>query len=241
MTLYQYDVCPFCNKVKAMLDYHGVPYDVVEVNPLTKSEMKFSTEWKKVPILMIDDEQLNDSSAIMREIEKRVGAKGAGSGWGGKSAAEKESEWLAWVDDRFVHVVTPNIYRTWGEAFRSFDYITERGNFNWAERQAVRVSGAVSMYLIAQNVLKKRHGIEDEREELYKCLRRWSEEAVGKQPFCGGDKPNLADLAVFGVMRAVKTFDTFEDGVAAVPEVGEWYRRMQKEVGVATRTDGIEN
>ena len=64
---------------------------------------------------------------------------------------------------------------------------------------------------------------------------------MGKQPFCGGDKPNLADLAVFGVMRAVKTFDTFEDGVAAVPEVGEWYRRMQKEVGVATRTDGIEN
>ena len=48
---------------------------------------------------MIDDEQLNDSSAIMRAIEKRVGAKGAGSGWGGMSAAEKESEWLAWVDD----------------------------------------------------------------------------------------------------------------------------------------------
>jgi len=24
-------------------------------------------------------------------------------------------EWAAWVDDRFVHVLTPNIYRTWGE------------------------------------------------------------------------------------------------------------------------------
>ena len=53
MTLYQYDVCPFCNKVKAALDFHGIPYDVVEVNPLTKSELKFS-EYKKVPVLVVD-------------------------------------------------------------------------------------------------------------------------------------------------------------------------------------------
>lgn len=53
MTLYQYDVCPFCNKVKAMLDFHAIPYDVVEVNPLFKSELAFS-EYKKVPVLVID-------------------------------------------------------------------------------------------------------------------------------------------------------------------------------------------
>ena len=149
---------------------------------------------------------------------------------------------MAWVDDRFVHVVTPNIYRTWSEAFRSFDYITERGNFNFFERQAVRVSGAVSMYLIAHNVLKKRHGIKDERAELYKDLETWMTEAVGDtQPFCGGASPNLADLAVFGVMRAVKTFETFEDATRRVPRAGEWYRRMEKEVGVASRSDGIQN
>ena len=100
------------------------------------------------------------------------------------------------MDDRFVHVVTPNIYRTWQESWQSFDYITERGNFNVFEKYSVRVSGAVSMYLISQNVLKKRHGIEDERAELYKCLDDWMTNAVGKNAFCGGDKPNLADLSV---------------------------------------------
>ena len=55
VTLYQYDVCPFCNKVKAYLDYRGIPYDVVEVNPLTKSEIKFSKEYTKVPIVTVDD------------------------------------------------------------------------------------------------------------------------------------------------------------------------------------------
>lgn len=251
VTLYQYDVCPFCNKVKAMLDFHGVPYDVVEVNPLTKSEIKFSKEWTKVPIVKVDGDQLNNSSDIMRELERRIPSARAmkasdkRASWGSdpsSTPAEKESRWLAWVDDRFVHVVTPNIYRTWGEAFKSFDYITERGNFNWFERQSVRLSGAVSMYVIAHNVLKKRHGIEDEREELYKDLRAWCSEAVGpNQPFCGGSKPNLADLAVFGVMRAVKTFETFEDAVREVPEAGEWYKRMAKEVGAASRTDGVAN
>ena len=52
---------------------------------------------------------------------------------------------------------------------------------------------------------------------------------------------NLADLAVFGVMRAVKTFETFEDAVREVPEAGEWYKRMAKEVGAASRTDGVAN
>ena len=132
------------------------------------------------------------------------------------------------------------MYRTWDEAWKSFDYITQRGNFSAFERFTVQISGATSMYLISHNVLKKRHGIEDERAELYKCLEDWMQNAVGKNAFCGGDKPNLADIAVFGVLRAVKTFDTFEDAKANT-SVGPWYKRMQEEVGVASRTDGIEN
>ena len=32
LVLYQYDVCPFCCKVKAFLDYYNVPYRTVEVS-----------------------------------------------------------------------------------------------------------------------------------------------------------------------------------------------------------------
>jgi hypothetical protein len=60
-------------------------------------------------------------------------------GWfgsAGKSAAalEEEEKWLAWVDGRLVHVLTPNIYRTAGEAVQAFDYITTAGNFSFLER-----------------------------------------------------------------------------------------------------------
>ncbi|KAL6962988.1 prostaglandin-E synthase, partial [Sarracenia purpurea var. burkii] len=43
------------------LDYYDIPYKVVEVNPISKKEIKWS-DYKKVPILMVDGEQLVDSS-----------------------------------------------------------------------------------------------------------------------------------------------------------------------------------
>jgi microsomal prostaglandin-E synthase 2 len=33
-------ICPFCNKIKALLDLHGLEYEMVDVNPLTKKEIK---------------------------------------------------------------------------------------------------------------------------------------------------------------------------------------------------------
>ena len=47
--------------VSAFLDYSNIPYKVVEVNPISKKEIKWS-DYKKVPILMVDGEQMVDSS-----------------------------------------------------------------------------------------------------------------------------------------------------------------------------------
>lgn len=41
ITLYQYAICPFCSKAKALLAYAGIEHEVVEVNPLTKAEIKW--------------------------------------------------------------------------------------------------------------------------------------------------------------------------------------------------------
>lgn len=54
ITLFQYPTCPFCCKVRAFLDYHGLSYNVVEVNPVLRQQIKWS-QYKKVPILLIKD------------------------------------------------------------------------------------------------------------------------------------------------------------------------------------------
>ena len=113
LTLYQYEVCPFCCKVKAFLDYHNVPYSCVEVSPFWKKELSFS-EYKKVPVLMIEEEeeeeeekqkqslQLNDSTAIIAELAARLPkGKPQRRKRGQKEVEDEErvAEWTKWVDE----------------------------------------------------------------------------------------------------------------------------------------------
>ena len=97
------------------------------------------------------------------------------------------------MDGRFVHVLTPNIYRTLAEALQTFDYITKTGNFGFLDREVARWSGVTIMvrlcvagsvaqpghscvlpayqYTLSKTTLKKRHNIGNEREALYTEVR----------------------------------------------------------------------
>ncbi|CAH1961899.1 unnamed protein product [Acanthoscelides obtectus] len=71
LTLFQYQTCPFCCKVRAFLDYYGISYDIVEVDPVLRQSIKWSP-YKKVPILVAQTEEgyqpLNDSSMIVSAL-----------------------------------------------------------------------------------------------------------------------------------------------------------------------------
>ncbi|KAL1318410.1 hypothetical protein HN51_070724 [Arachis hypogaea] len=227
VVLYQYEACPFCNKVKAYLDYYDIPYKVVEVNPLSKKEIKWS-EYKKVPILMVDGEQLNDSSAIIDMLGEKIMSK--------KKAGEddEETKWRRWVDNHLVHVLSPNIYRNTSEALESFDYITSNGNFSFTEKITVKYAGAAAMYFVSKN-LKKKYNITDERAALYEAAETWVDALNGRE-FLGGSKPNLADLAVFGVLRPIRYLRSGKDMVEHT-RIGDWYSRMESVVGESARVN----
>lgn len=149
------------------------------------------------------------------------------------SSSDEETQWRRWVDERLVKTITANIYRNWDESWDTFRYITDQTNWSWGTRELARVSGAVLMWQIGQRMPKK-YGLEgDLREALYADLREWLQ-ALGSRRFMGGDKPNLADLAVFGVLRAVEKTPTFNDAVANT-HIGGWYVRMSQAVGISSR------
>ncbi|CAN1818965.1 Prostaglandin E synthase 2 [Linum perenne] len=167
VVLYQYEACPFCNKVKAFLDYYSIPYKVVEVNPISKKEIKWS-DYKKVPILTVDGEQLVDSS----------------------------------------------------------------GNFSFTEKLVAKYAGATAMYFVSKK-LKKKYNITDERAALYEAADTWVDALKGRD-YLGGSRPNLADLAVFGVLRPIRYLKSGKDMVEHT-HIGEWYSRMEVAVGEPTR------
>lgn len=79
LTLFQYQTCPFCCKVRALLDYRGYSYNIVEVNSIWRTQIKWS-KYKKVPILVCngtdinndDYVQMNDSSVIISIMESHL-------------------------------------------------------------------------------------------------------------------------------------------------------------------------
>ncbi|XP_076918778.1 uncharacterized protein LOC143579321 [Bidens hawaiensis] len=230
VVLYQYEACacPFCNKVKAFLDYYNIPYKVVEVNPFGKKEIKWS-EYKKMPILMVDGEPLVDSSAIIDQMEKKIIPVKASSV---VSNDDEETKWRRWVDEHLVHMLSPNIYRNTAEALESFDYIANNGNFSLYEKYSVKYAGAAAMYFVSKK-LKKKYNITDERAALYDAAETWVDALDGRD-FLGGSKPNLADLAVFGVLRPIRQLKSGRDMVEHT-RIGEWFSRMESAVGESSR------
>ncbi|PON73410.1 S-crystallin [Parasponia andersonii] len=231
VVLYQYEACPFCNKVKAFLDFYDIPYKVVEVNPINKKEIKWS-DYKKVPILKVDGEQMVDSSDIIDTLIQRINPENPAL------ESEEENKWRRWVDNHLVHVLSPNIYRTASEALESFDYITTHGNFSFYERIVAKYGGAAAMYFVSKK-LKKRHNITDERAALYDAVETWVDALKGRH-FLGlvtsGSNPNVADLSVFGILRPIRNLQSGRDMVENT-RIGEWYSRMESAVGKSSRIE----
>ncbi|KAL2346232.1 hypothetical protein Fmac_000232 [Flemingia macrophylla] len=226
VVLFQYQTCPFCNKVTAFLDYYDIPFKVVEVNPINKKEIKWS-DYKKVPILTVDGEKMVDSSDIIDKLIKRINPDY-------DLDAEEENKWREWVDNHLVHVLSPNIYRNVPEALESFDYITNQGNFSLSERLVAKYGGAAAMYFVSKK-LKKKHNIIDERAALYGAAEQWVD-ALKSRKFLGGLDPNLADLAVFGVLRPIRNLKSGRDMVEHT-RIGKWFSEMDRAVGESSRVN----
>lgn len=105
LTLYQYKTCPFCSKVRAFLDFHSLPYQVVEVNPVRRTEIKFSS-YRKVPILVAQEGDcsvsLGDPMPLLclglsRSLPKSTRTPWSPLSIGKRAGVEKGSVSVAWV------------------------------------------------------------------------------------------------------------------------------------------------
>lgn len=221
--LYQYAVCPFCCKVKALLSYKNIPYQTVEVHPLNKKEIKFSKKYKKVPIWVdTSGKQINDSTPIMRHIDANYDGRSVFET--DPRAKEEEDAWLKWADEILVRALPPLIYRNVPDAIKAFDYITKEGKFSWIQQRTIKYSGALVMTLVAKKTAKSQ-GITNPRVHLENCLNDWAK-ALGKKDYFGGNKPNGADLAVYGTLKSIEGMPAYRI-LENNERVFDWYQRVE--------------
>ena len=284
-TLFQYQTCPFCCKVRSFLDYYGIPYDVIEVNPVLRQQLKFS-KYKKVPILVLTKDptvkdnrlieksiQLNDSTLVtsllasyftcnpglqdnlhaIAEMYPEITFASIEEGKSVSSVVNKyflmkgdhmsdteykavintlseERKWREWADNVLVHTLSPNIYQTLPEAIDTFQVFSNVGEWKtlfptWERLLAIYV-GAIAMYFVGKRLKKRHHLKGDVRESLLDAVNTWTKALKGKK-FMGGDKPNLADLAVYGVLHSIEGTQAFSE-VFILTKVKKWYMNVKE-------------
>ena len=234
--LYQYKICPFCNGLKAFMDYFNLPYRCVEVNPTSKEEIKtWSPDYKKVPIVTIDGRQVNDSLTIIDDLVQMLVKNGTiTASESERFTGDSAKKWTDWSGKTLAVLLFPNITRNFSESWQAFAYVNDVPHFDTKAKLMNRYLGPVAMWA-AQGKIKKKYNIDDEREELYNALKVWTDE-IGEAEFHGGTKPALADLYAFGTIRALDGLDTHTDILADDGPLKSWYESMARQVGGTAST-----
>lgn len=224
VTLYKYKICPFCNRVKTYLDYLQIPYTTVEVNPITKSELKFSKDYKKVPVAVIDDKVIGNSPEIIAHFTAMSVADESKQALLEEFFPEDASKWMEWSEKRLAVMLYPNITRSMNESWECFAYTNDVESWSAPERMVTRAVGAAFMSL-ANGKIKKKYNIVDERKELQAVLAEWTN-AIDPNGFLHGEKLTMPDLMVYGVLQAIEGFQTFNEIMAENELLRSWYGRV---------------
>lgn len=249
--LYQFESCPFCRKVRSCLDYHKIPYELVEVNPMNKDETKpIAPDYPKVPILQVSagagqDFQMRDSKTIVMAllgdqnpgVAPGVPLPGAtpstGKMWAkdGEVTGSAEEQWVKWTDLVLVQCIVLNVYRNLGESAETFSYLLTHPNFSWFAQYSGALSGTVVMWGVSK-ARKRKFEIADERVALYEALVAFAEAVKGGGGrFLGGRRPGAVDFNVYGILRSAEGCQTERDMFEHCPDILPWYNSMQEAVG----------
>jgi len=248
ITLYQYQICPFCNITKALLGYADIEHEVVEVNPLTKSELKpWSEKYLKVPIAKINGDQINGSEEIMNYLlDQNYVINKLQNQWSIPNeedektmslatfqSSESAQKWNQFARENLAKLLYPNICRSLPESYKAFGYVQHVHSFSTMQKFSIRSIGSLAMYFAASKI-KSKLNISDERAALHTALKQWEEEALNngtKQFASGRDVPDLGDIAVFGTLYSVKGLPA-HDEIIGYDDNGDhlvlkdWYARM---------------
>ena len=101
------------------------------------------------------------------------------------------------------------------------------------DRFLIKTVGAFGMSM-AHGKIKAKYGIEDERAELFERVDEWAAELQASEGVfrSGGDAPDLADVSVYGVLRAAAGLPLYDE-IAERGGLRGWLAAMDHVTGGA--------
>ncbi len=119
-----------------------------------------SKDYKKVPIVKLDEKLLLGSDAIVEAllqqafVQENLERKWKGSNMNMEEFATSElsQRWTKFATDELASLLYPNICRTLSDSYRAFAYVETTDSFRTLEKLSIRGLGSLAMYMAASRV-----------------------------------------------------------------------------------------
>lgn len=223
--LHQFEVSPFCDKVRRILHVKGQPYEIVEV-PVTRTFQhlrKLSPRIRKLPCLELDGAVIADSSDIARALETRFPEPPL-------LPQEPRERALChvledWADES-LYFYEMTLRFTLPHNARRFLPQLLAHDPPWARRVLTRLGPRMMTRLTrAQGVGRKPRGMLLRDVELHVEA---IEGLLGGGDWLVGGALSLADIAVFAQMAPIRATDEGGKIVESHPPVVAWMERVDR-------------
>ena len=220
-TLHLLHTCPFCWKVRGVIEHIGLDVEYTPVNGMRiKKEVAFAGGWGKVPVFTnTSGEHVVDSTPIMKYLDQHHN-----DGQLTRTLEDERTQsWLSWADTKMSKATVPILYGTLGSALKTTTRISKLEEFGFISKRLYAWAGFPIMWGIIARKRVKSDGRSPKK--LWHDLLTEFTQAHNSQRFFGGDQPDIVDFAAFGYMRSISPFPQFsllEDHKAGMA----WYGRM---------------
>ncbi|MBS73048.1 MAG: hypothetical protein CMA91_02185 [Euryarchaeota archaeon] len=202
--LHMLHTCPFCWKVRGLLEHLNLDYEAIQINPMKSKNLPSAPEWKKVPIWVDSNEKIHvDSTPIMKEIDA---ALNNGELWAAEDE-ERRDKWLEWVDLHMSKATIPILYGTLFSALKTTTRVSKLEKFGFFSKRLYAWAGFPIMWGIIAKKRVKKDGRKP-KKLWHDLLSEFTDSFDGKT-FFGGDSPNLVDFAAFGYVRSISPYPQF--------------------------------
>ena len=220
--LHLLQTCPFCWKVRTMVDHLSLDVEMVQINPLrTKKDLAFAGDWGKVPVWTEEDGSVVvDSTPIMLHLDRT-----RNEGRLHDPSDQRQQEWLEWVDSHLSKATVPLLYGSLGAALKTTVRVSRMERFGFFSRRLYAWAGFPVMWGFIARRRVKRDGRTP--KALWHDLLTEFTGAFDGAPYFGGETPNLVDLAAYGYMRSTADYPQFQQ-LRDHTEGMAWFTSMGK-------------
>ena len=149
-TLHMLYTCPFCWKVRGVIEHLGMEVEYVSVNGMKiKKEVSFAGDWGKVPVFTDENgEYFVNSTPVMKHIDAAYNDGKLAS----KGDAARQEKWLEWADAKVSKATVPILYGTLGAALKTTTRISKLEKFGFISKRLYAWAGFPIMWGISQQL-----------------------------------------------------------------------------------------